>query len=93
MTFWLEFDRYTEIEQNLGSTFFFIPFQHIAGTRNSHGAPRRRAAKYDITEMKAQVVKLGEHGSEVGLHGIDAWQNVEKAAGELRGIPRSDGPV
>ena len=91
--FWLEFDRYTQIEQKLGSTFFFIPFKNVAGTQNSHGAPRRRAAKYDVAGMKGQFVELVKHGGEVGLHGIDAWQNVEKAAAELHRIREVTGQL
>jgi hypothetical protein len=84
--FWLEFDRYRQIEREFGSTFFFIPFRNVAGTRNSRGAPRRRAAKYDIAEIKGQVLDLVKNGGEVGLHGIDAWQNCHKAESELRRI-------
>jgi hypothetical protein len=89
--FWIEFDRYLQIEREFGSTFFFIPFKNVPGTRNSHSAPKRRAAKYDVGEMKGQVVELARHGSEVGLHGIDAWQNVEKADVELRRIREVSG--
>jgi hypothetical protein len=84
--FWLEFDRYMEIEQDLGSTFFFIPFKNHAGTRDSRQAPKRRAAKYDLSKMQRQVCNLIENGCEVGLHGIDAWQDTERAEAERRRI-------
>jgi hypothetical protein len=77
--FWLEFDRYMEIEKELGSTFFFIPYKDNAGTRDSAPAPKRRAAKYDLLKIKDEVRGLVESGCEVGLHGVDAWQDSEKA--------------
>jgi len=84
--FWLEFDRYVQIEKGLGSTFFFLPFKNFAGVGDSGAAPKQRAAKYDIAESKKQVRELLEHGCEVGLHGIDAWHDSQKARTELRRI-------
>jgi hypothetical protein len=81
--FWLEFKRYMEIERELGSTFFFIPFKNVAGTRGSAPAPGRRAAKYDVALIKEQVLDLVRNGCEVGVHGIDAWQDGLKARAEL----------
>jgi len=77
--FWLEFDRYTDIEKDLGSTFFFLPFKNVAGNLGSTSAPKRRAAKYDVRQIKKQIVELINKGCEVGLHGIDAWQDLERA--------------
>jgi hypothetical protein len=84
--FWLEFDRYMEVEQGLGSTFFFLPFKDVAGSLGSAPAPKRRAAKYDLAGIKEQILGLTRKGCEVGLHGIDAWQNVQSAESELSRI-------
>jgi hypothetical protein len=81
--FWLEFDRYMQIEKSLGSTFFLLPFKNVPGTWESRPAPKRRAAKYDFTEIKDQVLELIRNGCEVGLHGIDAWQNSQTALVEM----------
>jgi hypothetical protein len=86
--FWLEFDRYMEIERDLGTTFFFIPYKDYPGSRGSHPAPKRRAAKYNFATMKEQVTALVKNGCEVGLHGIDAWQDVAKARAEANGIQK-----
>ncbi len=83
---WLEFERYMQIEQGLRSTFFLIPFKNCAGTRDSGAAPKRRAAKYDVAEIKEQVRDLLKHDCEVGLHGIDAWHDSQKARTELSRI-------
>jgi hypothetical protein len=83
--FWLEFDRYCEIEKDLGSTFFFIPFRKYPGRRDAFSekpASQRRAAKYDIVKLKQAIFELENNGSEVGLHGIDAWEDVESARRE-----------
>ena len=77
--FWLEFDRYMEIERECGSTFFFIPFKNVAGTLGFAPAPERRAAKYDLARIKDQVTELLRNGCEVGLHGIDSWQSLQSA--------------
>jgi peptidoglycan/xylan/chitin deacetylase (PgdA/CDA1 family) len=81
--FWVEFDRYLQIERELGSTFFFIPYKNLAGEHVSGQASKLRAAKYDVTEIKEQVRELVKNGCEVGLHGIDAWNNPRKGRDEL----------
>lgn len=91
--FWLEFDRYMEIEQGLGSTFFFIPFKNHAGTRDSRPAPKRRAARYDLLKIQRQVCDLVKNGCEVGLHGVDAWQDPGKAQTERSRICEITGQI
>lgn len=89
--FWLEFDRYMKIEEGLGSTFYFIPFKNRPGTRGSDLAPKHRAAKYDLSKAKSQVRELVESGCEVGLHGIDAWQDATQGHAERSRITEITG--
>jgi hypothetical protein len=84
--FWLEFDRYLEIERGLGTTFFFLPYKNTAGQFAGASAPKRRAVKYDLAAIRGQVVELIKEGCEVGLHGINAWQNLQDAESELMRI-------
>jgi hypothetical protein len=84
--FWLEFDRYVEIEKGLGSTFFFLPFKNHPGRLSTGSAPKHRAAKYDVMAIEPELRKLMEHGCEVGVHGIDAWQSPQEGRTELRRI-------
>src|SRR5215472_1109443 len=77
--FWIEFDRYLEMEKGLKATYFFIPFRGCPGSLGTGPAPKHRAAKYDVLENKGEVHKLMEQGCEVGLHGIDAWRDLRKA--------------
>lgn len=84
--FWLEFDRYLEIEKGLHPTYFFIPFKNSSGMLKTGPAPSQRAAKYDVLDCKDDLRKLMEQGCEVGLHGIDAWRDVQKAQTESKQI-------
>jgi hypothetical protein len=84
--FWLEFERYLEIERDLRPTFFFVPFQDHPGTLNMAPAPKRRAVKYDVSALREQVLKLAQNGCEIGLHGIDAWFSLPRAQAETERI-------
>jgi len=83
---WFDLDRYTEIEEGIRSTFFFIPFRDQPGSCKSGPAPKYRAARYDVARNKKHIEKLLEKGHEIGLHGIDAWLNIEKAIAERETI-------
>jgi hypothetical protein len=89
--FWLEFDRYAAMERGLGSTFYFVPFRNHAGAPSRRPAPKRRAVKYDLSAIAEEVRHLQENGCEVGVHGIDAWQDAEKALRERRRIDEITG--
>jgi hypothetical protein len=92
--FWLEFDRYMQIEQNMGSTFFFIPFKNVAGHTDSGPAPWQRAAPYELSQVRKEILELVAHGCEVGLHGIDAWRSFQSAqteASRIREITKQPG--
>ena len=84
--FWLEFDRYLEIEKGLHATYFFIPFKNFPGTLKTGPAPRHRAAKYDLARSIDDLRKLSEQGCEVGLHGIDAWRDLTEGPKEANRI-------
>jgi len=84
--FWLQFDHYMAIERDLPSTYFFIPFKNRTGCDPQHRRSKKRAAKYDITDVKMEVEKLRDHGDEIGLHGIDAWHDQELASEEMNRI-------
>jgi hypothetical protein len=89
--FWDEFDRYLEIENNLGSTFFIIPFKNRAGKDILGMEQRRRAARYDITDVKPEVKRLISYDCEIGLHGIDAWYDAQKGIEEMNRISKEIG--
>ena len=80
--FWIEFERYCEIERGLNPTYFFIPFRDEPGTWNGRPAPSRRAARYDVREVGQWVRTLAKDGCEVGLHGLNAWRDSDSALRE-----------
>jgi hypothetical protein len=91
--FWLEFDRYQALERNMGSTFFFIPFDGVAGKTTEGNAPAMRAAKYDVFAIREDVRNMTRQGCEVGVHGIDAWCDARKGRKELERIRTVSGQV
>jgi peptidoglycan/xylan/chitin deacetylase (PgdA/CDA1 family) len=81
--FWLQIDKYTEIEKDMKSTFFLIPFKKRPGDNISKFNARKRSTKYDISDIREVSKTLVDQGFEIGVHGIDAWHSTEKARQEL----------
>ncbi len=90
--FWHGFDDcYLELEKGLCSTFFVIPYKNYPG-KNSHGlAPRFRAARCDARDIADTIGKIMAAGSEIGLHGIDAWLDSSRGHEEFEEIRRLTG--
>jgi len=84
--FWFDLDRYMEIEREMCSTFFFIPFKNHRGDSIKNKQPRYRAARYNINDYKTLIEDLLKKGHEIGLHGIDAWHDPQKGQKELQVI-------
>lgn len=81
--FWFQFNEYTKIEKDMKSTFFLSPFKDQMGENISMHGGKRRAIKYDISDVGNTAKTLAEKGFEIGTHGIDAWHSLEKARREL----------
>jgi len=79
---WSGFDRYLEMETGFASTFFVIPRKGYPGhTDNGFGSPRR-ACGYDIEQVLPQLKRIVSAGGEVGVHGLDAWLDVDEGRKE-----------
>jgi len=90
--FWHAFeDSYMELEKDLRSTFFVIPFKDRPGRNSSGVAPTFRAARYGAADIADTIQKLMIAGCEVGLHGIDAWCDSAQGRVELEEIRRLTG--
>src|SRR5712671_2485189 len=89
--YWLEFDRYTEVENGKPSTFFFVPFEDHPGVAASGTAPASRATRYDVSHVAQKLPKLISAGCEIGLHGLDAWADSSKGRNEAERIARFSG--
>ncbi|MFX0194929.1 MAG: hypothetical protein ACFFCW_02310 [Candidatus Hodarchaeota archaeon] len=84
--FWVQFDRFMEIERDLGATFFFLPFKDRPGQGLSGQASRLRASRYAATDITQQIRSLELQGCEIAVHGIDAWQDSEKGREEFERV-------
>lgn len=84
--FWFQFNNYLKIEKDLGSTYFFIPFKNRTGDKVSSPNASLRAAKYDINNLKELLNNLISKNVEIGIHGIDAWHDVESGIQEKEKI-------
>ena len=89
--FWMPFEWYLEVEKGLSPTYYFIPFKHRAGDRVMRTDAARRASAYDIGDIPEWITRLQAAGCEVGVHGIDAWNSVEKGRDELNRVAQFSG--
>ncbi|MBI9097599.1 MAG: hypothetical protein JEY91_03930 [Spirochaetaceae bacterium] len=89
--FWLGFDLYGEIEQDLKSTYFFLPFKGESGQSQNGYDNKKRAGKYEIRDLRTHIKKIIHEKNEIGLHGIDAWYNSEKGLQESKKISEITG--
>ena len=89
--YFLQFDRYLEVEKGLVSTFFILPFKNRPGIDNTGQIHRSRAARYDINDITPEIEKLLSAGCEIALHGIDAWRDAAKGREELQRIAQVTG--
>ncbi len=80
--FWDPFSWYLHVEQQLPATYFLIPFKRRTGDHVPGPHAARRATAYDITDITQWTTTLEQQGCEVGVHGIDAWHDADKARDE-----------
>jgi hypothetical protein len=88
---WLEFDRYLEIEAGHGSTFFVIPRKGYPGRTTNKSVSPMRSCQYDIDQILPQLKRIISAGGEVGVHGLDAWLDVDAGLKERERVSRAIG--
>jgi len=88
---WHRFDRYRDIEKDAESTFFVIPFKNDPGRTLQGMAPQKRASSYGVAEIADELDILISQGSEIGLHGLDAWIDSAKGTQEREQVVRVTG--
>jgi peptidoglycan/xylan/chitin deacetylase (PgdA/CDA1 family) len=89
--FWLLIEWYLRVEQGLPATYFVIPFKNRPGERLSLVHSKRRASAYDIMDIPEWTARLISAGCEIGVHGIDAWHDVERGREERERIAAATG--
>jgi hypothetical protein len=86
--FWLPFDRYIKADGEFRSTFFLVPFRDRAGLGLDGPSDPRRSVKYAAEDTTPWLSRLQSLDFEVGVHGIDAWNNSAAATDELREVAK-----
>ena len=89
--YFFQFDKYLEVEKDLVSTFFILPFKNRPGVDHTGQIHSSRAARYDINDIESEIKKLLAAGREIALHGIDAWRDPAQGREELQRISRVTG--
>ncbi len=81
---WRPFDDYAKVEEGRRSTFFLVPFKKRPGIAPDGTVDPRRAVAYDVTEVGEEASQAVARGSELGVHGIDAWRDTQAGQLEMR---------
>jgi peptidoglycan/xylan/chitin deacetylase (PgdA/CDA1 family) len=89
--FWEPFEWYLKAERGVPATYFLIPFKSQSGEHVPGPHPSRRASAYDIADLRQRVATLKREGCEIGVHGLDAWHNVEKGRAERQRVSEVTG--
>ena len=81
---WRPFEDYARAENGLRSTFFLIPFKGRSGLAPDGALNATRAAPYGIHDIREEVKQAADRGSELAVHGIDAWRDADAGRAEMR---------
>jgi hypothetical protein len=84
--FWRPFDDYARVENGQRSTFFVVPFKGRPGVAPDGSINSRRAVRYEAQEIREDLAKSVGRGNEIGVHGIDAWRDVDAGRAEMRQV-------
>lgn len=82
--FWRPFEDYAKVEEGRRSTFFLIPFKGRSGLAPDGTPNSWRASPYGIGEIHEEMKKASDRGSELAVHGIDAWRDADAGREEMR---------
>jgi hypothetical protein len=89
--FWRPFYDYQTVDKRRRSTFFLIPFKGRPGIAPNGAVSMDRAAPYQVSEIRDQASDVMAGGSELGLHGIDAWRDADAGRAELAELTSATG--
>jgi hypothetical protein len=84
--FWLPFERYVDANSPWRATFFIVPFRGWPGLAPGARVAPSRAVPYGAAEIQPQLRALAKRGSEIAVHGIDAWCDSERGRAELEAV-------
>lgn len=80
---WRPFEDYAKVEDGRKSTFFLVPVKGNPGV-SPDGRPNAwRATPYGLDDVQEEVKAAASRGSELGVHGIDAWRDADAGREEM----------
>jgi hypothetical protein len=82
--FWHPFADYARVEAGPRSTFFLVPFKGRPGIAPDGTIAAARAVSYQIADVRDEARSAAAAGSELAVHGIDAWRDSTAGRAELR---------
>jgi hypothetical protein len=81
--FWSPFQDYARVEGSRRSTFFVAPFKGHPGVSPRGVVERARALPYQASDIRAEAMRAAKRGSELAVHGIDAWSDQRAGRAEM----------
>jgi hypothetical protein len=81
--FWSPFEDYARVEDGRQSTFFLVPFKGRPGVAPNGAVEPARAVPYQTSEIREEAKKAAQRGSELAVHGIDAWRDPDAGRAEM----------
>lgn len=81
--FWRPFRDYALAEDRRASTFFLVPFKGQPGVGPDGRVNAARAVAYQASEVRDEACEAAAAGSELGVHGLDAWRDAGAGRREL----------
>jgi len=81
--FWRPFENYAHADGGRKSTFFLIPFRARPGIGPDGSVEATRAVGYQASEIRQDAQAVAGRGSELAVHGIDAWRDAESGRAEM----------
>jgi hypothetical protein len=80
--FWRPFEDYARFDGRK-STFFLVPFKGRPGVSPDGTVDNARAVPYQASDVQQAAKDAAKRGSELAVHGIDAWRDTEAGRAEM----------
>lgn len=91
--FWNPVRDYATVEPCERSTFFVVPVKHAPGVAPDGTTQPTRAVAYQASDISDELRASVSRGSEVAVHGIDAWRDTDAALAERSAVASASSTV